>query len=128
MGVPNRKSRRSVQRMLLSCVLLLIFTVVDGKDLDLSLNSTWRCGVFIPIPDEKYEEPLAKYFVLQNQLPAKCPATFKYTYKKGEFSKNCGKMGQKWEKVWSPAKQRVPGTKYGDEVCDILTKELDMPD
>jgi len=84
--------------------------------------------VFIPIPEEKYEDPLAKYFVLQNQLPAKCPATFKYTYKKGVFSKNCGTMGQKWEKVWSPAKQRVPGTKYGDEVCDILTKELDMPD
>ena len=37
-------------------------------------------------------------------------------------------QGQKWENLWSPDKARVPGTKYGDEVCDILTNELDMPD
>ena len=58
----------------------------------ISLNSTWRCGVFIPIPDEKYQEPLAKYFVLQTQIPAQCPAKYKSTSKYGVFSKQCGEM------------------------------------
>merc|ERR1719318_1803553 len=94
-------------------IVVFICTVVDARNLDISLNSTWRCGVFIPIPDEKYQEPLAKYFVLQNQLPAKCPATFKDTYKFGAFSKNCGKMGQNWEKLWSPSRSKETGAKYG---------------
>ena len=54
-----------------------------------SLNSTWRCGVFLPEPDTTGEPPLAKYFVLQNHYQAACPATFKYTHKRGTFSKKC---------------------------------------
>ena len=37
-------------------------------------------------------------------------------------------QGQNWEKLWSPSKTRESGTKYGDDVCEILTNELDMPD
>ena len=48
--------------------------------------------MFIPIPDEKYQEPLAKYFVLQTQIPAQCPAKYKSTNKNGVFSKQCGAM------------------------------------
>merc|ERR1711892_19905 len=128
MGVPNRKSRRSVQRMLLSSTAVLFFTVVNAKTFDSSLNSTWRCGVFVPIPDEKYQEPLAKYFILQNQLPANCPANFKDNYKFGTFPKHCAKMGLSWEKLWSPSDNRETRGVYGDEVCDILTNELEMPD
>ena len=57
-----------------------------------SLNTTWRCGVFLPEPDTVGEPPLAKYFVLQNHYPASCPATFKQTYKKGTFSKKCTEL------------------------------------
>jgi len=95
---------------------------------DQSLNSTWRCGVWIPLPDTKYEEPLAKYFVIQNQIPATCPARFKDTYKKGTFAKHCAKMGEKWESLWSPTDTQKNGPKYGDQVCEIMERQLDMPD
>ena len=69
--------------------------IKSGINLELfvcSLNSTWRCGVFLPEPDTVGEPPLAKYFVLQNHFPASCPATFKQTYKKGTFSKKCTEL------------------------------------
>jgi len=90
---------------------------------DQSLNSTWRCGVWIPLPDTKYEEPLAKYFVIQNQIPATCPARFKDTYKKGTFAKHCAKMGEKWESLWSPTDTQKKGPKYGDEVCTVYCND-----
>ena len=40
------------------------------------------------MPDLKYQEPRAKYFILQNQLQA----TFKEINKFGSLSKQCGKM------------------------------------
>ena len=64
-----------------------------------SLNTTWRCGVFLPEPDTVGEPPLAKYFVLQNHYPASCPATFKQTYKKGTFSKKCTQLVRDGVKV-----------------------------
>ena len=57
-----------------------------------SLNNTWRCGVFVSEPGEKFSEPLVKYFVLQNFGLTSCPPSFKETYKKGTFSKKCAEM------------------------------------
>ena len=66
--------------------------LTDSKDPDLSTPTTWRCGVFIPVPDEKFQEPLAKYFVFHKKLEAKCPAKLFFTFSKGVFSKKCAKM------------------------------------
>ena len=110
-----------------------------------SLNNTWRCGVFVSEPGEKFSEPLVKYFVLQNFGLTSCPPSFKETYKKGTFSKKCAEMvvpvgtinkyfnfqhvqGQSWEKLWSGGVRKETGEKYGDEVCSILESELDMTD
>jgi len=84
--------------------------------------------VFIPVPDEKFQEPLAKYFVFHKKFEAKCPAKLFFTFSKGVFSKKCSKMALQWERLWSPSRQRLPGKKYGDEVCDILNKEVGMGD
>ena len=48
--------------------------------------------MFITEPGEKFVEPLAKYFVLQNYGITSCPAKFRDTYKKGTFSKKCAEM------------------------------------
>lgn len=122
-------------------IVQTLATLAESRDPDLSTSNTWRCGVFIPLPDEKFQEPLAKYFVFHRKLKATCPAKLFYTFSKGVFSKKCSKMvfivdllyickyyhqAKQWERIWSPSRQRLPGKKYGDEVCDILNKEVGM--
>merc|ERR1712106_934241 len=121
-------SVRSQSAMLLLWIIPALVTSAVSKDLDLSTSTTWRCGVFIPIPEEKFQEPLAKYFVFHKKFEAKCPAKLFFTFSKGVFSKKCSKMALQWERLWSPSRQRLPGKKYGDEVCDILNKEVGMGD
>ena len=48
--------------------------------------------MFIPDPDKKYEEPVAKYFAFEKSFEAKCPAKLFYTFKEGVFSQKCRKM------------------------------------
>merc|ERR1712106_406645 len=121
-------SVRSQSAMLLLWIIPALVTSAVSKDLDLSTSTTWRCGVFIPVPDEKFQEPLAKYFVFHKKFEAKCPAKLFFTFSKGVFSKKCSKMALQWERLWSPSRQRLPGKKYGDEVCDILNKEVGVGD
>jgi len=113
-------------------MFLIIFSTLiiyaQSKTFDLSLNNTWRCGVFVSEPGEKFSDPLVKYFVIQNFGLTTCPPSFKETYKKGTFSKKCAEMGQSWEKLWSGGLRKESGEKYGDEVCSILESELDMTD
>merc|ERR1739838_154048 len=125
MGSFNQKVIK-YQTMFWLLLVQSLVTLAESKDPDLSTSTTWRCGVFIPLPDEKFQEPLAKYFVFHRKFAAKCPAKLFYTFSKGAFSKKCSKLGQQWEKIWSPGKQRLPGKKYGDEVCEILSKEVGM--
>merc|ERR1739838_1297877 len=125
MGSFNQKVIK-YQTMFWLLLVQSLVTLAESKDPDLSTSTTWRCGVFIPLPDEKFQEPLAKYFVFHRKFAAKCPAKLFYTFSKGAFSKKCSKLGQQWERIWSPGKQRLPGKKYGDEVCEILSKEVGM--
>jgi len=125
MGSFNQKVVK-YQTMFWLLLVPSLLTLAESKDPDLSTSTTWRCGVFIPLPDEKFQEPLAKYFVFHRKFQAKCPAKLFYTFSKGAFSKKCSKLGQQWERIWSPGKQRLPGKKYGDEVCEILSKEVGM--
>ena len=130
--------------MLLLWLLPALAALSECSDQDLSTASTWRCGVFIPYPEEKFQPPLAKYFVFHKKFKAECPAKLFHTFSKGVFSKSCSKLvnttfcpcivlslslqGRQWERLWSPVRQRLPGTKYGDEVCQILHKEVGMKD
>merc|ERR1719510_2915380 len=107
--------------MVLLLLLLSLLTVAQSRTFDESLESSWRCGVFLPEPDTTGEPPLAKYFVLQNHFPATCPASFKETFKRGTFSKKCKELGSEWESKWA-------GSNRGDEVCEILNTELELSD
>ena len=35
-------------------------------------------------------------------------------------------MGQSWESLWTPEVRKDNGLRYGDEVCSILSEELEM--
>ena len=52
-------------------------------------GSSWTCGVFIA--GDQNEIPLAKFYEIPSQK-ASCPAKFRDTWRKGKFSKKCGKM------------------------------------
>ena len=91
---------RAIMIILLS--LLSLTTVqTTAQTFDLSLNNTWRCGVFIPEPGVKNSEPLLKYFVLQNYVLTSCPASFRDRYKKGTFAKGWfQKIKKKNNAIW----------------------------
>ena len=77
---------------MLFLLLLAMAAAVAATDKDLSTANTWRCGVFLPLPDEKFQEPLAKYFVFHKKFVAKCPAKLFFTFSKGVFSKKCKQL------------------------------------
>lgn len=74
------------------------------------------------IAGERNEIPLAKFYEIPAQK-ATCPAKFKDTWKKGRFSKKCGKMGKEWEQnwfqegnwedLWSPFVRTLSAGKFG---------------
>ena len=76
-------------------------------------RDTWTCGVFIA--GEKNEIPLAKFYEIPSQK-ATCPAKFKDTWKKGKFSKKCGKLVRITMIVELNSKAWFPGEGMGGEL------------
>ena len=67
------------------------------------------------IAGEKNEIPLAKFYEIPSQK-ATCPAKFKDTWKKGKFSKKCGKLVRiaRFDEIHS--KPYFPGKRMGGEL------------
>merc|ERR1712029_517662 len=89
--------------------------------LERSIDRSWLCGVWIS--GDELTAPQAKYFNFPQVFRTKCPIE-KNTRK---FARLCQKVGEKWEKTWSPDKRGVRGKK-GDDVCKIVNTKLDQPD
>jgi len=96
-------------------------------------EGSWTCGVFIA--GDPNEMPLAKFYEIPSQK-ASCPAKFRDTWRKGKFSKKCGKMGKEWEKkwiqegnwelLWSPLVKTLSGGEFGRNVCTVAKEELGL--
>ena len=97
-------------------------------------ESSWVCGVFIA--GGRSEPPLAEYYRLPPQL-TDCPAKFAQTWKKGKFSKKCGRLGQEWEKnwltnsnteeTWTPFVNILSSGKYNRDVCTLVKQVTASP-
>ena len=94
-------------------------------------SESWSCGVFIAgLPNEI---PLAKFYEIPAQK-ASCPAKFRDTWRKGKFSKKCGKMGREWENkwmqgenwedLWSPFVKTLSRGEFERNVCTLAKEEL----
>merc|ERR1712106_1298499 len=96
-------------------------------------QDSWSCGVFIA--GEPNEIPLAKFYEIPAQK-ASCPAKFRDTWRKGKFSKKCGRLGKEWEQnwfqagnwedLWSPFVRTLSAGKFGREVCTVAKEELGL--
>ena len=92
------------------------------------------CGVFLA--GGRSEPPLAEYYRLPPQL-TDCPAKFAQTWKKGKFSKKCGRLGKEWEKnwlqssnteeTWTPFVNILSSGKYYRDVCTLVKQVCPLP-
>jgi len=108
-----------MQLRILAAGILILVCIKQrlSEAADVSSSKSWLCGVWIT--GDELSAPLAKYFNFPQLFRTKCPIE-KDTRK---FAKLCQKVGQQWEKSWSPTKRGFRGLE-GDNVCKAVKKEL----